>query len=214
LAGETVIADNDDCVRIDGEAVAAHGPGKRRRLGAVFVPEERNGHGAVPAMTLADNAFLTGFRRMDLIKNGLIQTEPTEAFASDIIQSFDVRTTGPAAEAGSLSGGNLQKFIVGREVRQEPGVMAINQPTWGVDAGAAAAIHQQLIDLSGRGAAVLVISQDLDEIFAVCDHICVMAEGHLSDVRPIGEVSVEEIGILMGGLHDQAASPATSQAEA
>jgi simple sugar transport system ATP-binding protein len=165
-------------------------------------------------MTLADNAFLTGFRRMDLIKNGLIQTEPTEAFASDIIQSFDVRTTGPAAEAGSLSGGNLQKFIVGREVRQEPGVMAINQPTWGVDAGAAAAIHQQLIDLSGRGAAVLVISQDLDEIFAVCDHICVMAEGHLSDVRPIGEVSVEEIGILMGGLHDQAASPATSQAEA
>jgi general nucleoside transport system ATP-binding protein len=214
LAGETVIADNDDCVRIDGNAVAAHGPGKRRHLGAVFVPEERNGHGAVPAMTLADNAFLTGFRRMNLIKNGLIQTEPTEAFANDIIQSFDVRTTGPAAEAGSLSGGNLQKFIVGREVRQEPGVMAINQPTWGVDAGAAAAIHQQLIDLSGRGAAVLVISQDLDEIFAVCDHICVMAEGHLSDVRPIGDVSVEEIGILMGGLHDQAASPATSQAEA
>ena len=88
--------------------------------------------------------------------------------------------------------------------------MAINQPTWGVDAGAAAAIHQQLIDLSGRGAAVLVISQDLDEIFAVCDHICVMAEGHLSDVRPVGDVTVEEIGILMGGLHDQAAPVAAA----
>ena len=209
LAGETTIDGSDDCIKIDGEGVASHGPGKRRRLGAVFVPEERNGHGAVPDLTLADNAFLTAFRRMNLVKGGLMQSAPTEAFAEDIIKTFDVRTTGPAAEAGSLSGGNLQKFIVGREVRQEPGVMAINQPTWGVDAGAAAAIHQQLIDLSARGAAVLVISQDLDEIFAVCDHICVMAEGHLSDIRPITDVTVEEIGILMGGLHDQS-SPAVA----
>ena len=214
LAGETRMTDNNDCIRIDGEAVAASSPAKRRALGAVFVPEERNGHGAVPAMTLAENAFLTAFHRMKLVKGGLIQTRPTEDFAADIIQSFDVRTTGPEADAGSLSGGNLQKFIVGREVRQEPGVMAINQPTWGVDAGAAAAIHQQLIDLSARGAAVLVISQDLDEIFAVCDHICVMAEGHLSEPRPIGDVTVDEIGLLMGGLHDQSSPPLEEETSA
>jgi simple sugar transport system ATP-binding protein len=166
------------------------------------VPEERNGHGAVPGMTLAQNAFLTAFRRLGLARHGLIQDGPTRAFAEKVIEAYDVRTTGPDAEAGSLSGGNLQKFIVGREVLQEPGVMVINQPTWGVDAGAAAAIHQELIDLAGRGTAVLVVSQDLDEIFAVCDRIAVMAEGKLSDARPIGDVTIEEIGLLMGGLHD------------
>lgn len=201
LAGEDVLTGNADAIAIDGQAIADKGPVQRRALAAVYVPEERNGHGAVPSMTLEENAFLTAFARLGLARNGLIQSAPTRDFAADVIQSFDVRTTGVDAEAGSLSGGNLQKFIVGREVRQEPGIMVINQPTWGVDAGAAAAIHQQLIDLAKRGAAVLVISQDLDEIFAVCDRITVMAEGHLSDSRPIGEATVEEIGILMGGLH-------------
>jgi len=210
LAGETVIDGKPDAVVIDGQSVAAQGPVERRALGAGFVPEERNGHGAIPDMSLEENAFLTAFGRLNLSRNGLIQRAPTREFAGDVIASFDVRTTGVDAEAGSLSGGNLQKFIVGREVRQEPGIMVINQPTWGVDAGAAAAIHQQLIDLATRGAAVLVISQDLDEIFAICDRITVMAEGRLSDSRPIDGVTVEDIGILMGGLHDlgDAAAPA------
>jgi general nucleoside transport system ATP-binding protein len=110
-----------------------------------------------------------------------------------------VRTTGPAAEARSLSGGNLQKFIVGREVKQSPGVLVVSQPTWGVDAGAASAIHQALIDLADNGAAVVVISQDLDEIFALADRIAVIAEGRLSQAIPVAEATVEQIGMWMGG---------------
>jgi len=122
-----------------------------------------------------------------------------------VIKSFDVRTTGPAAEARSLSGGNLQKFIVGREVKQSPKVLVVSQPTWGVDAGAAAAIHQALIDLADNGTAVIVISQDLDEIFALADRIAVIAEGKLSDSIPIAEASIEQIGLLMGGTHGASA---------
>jgi simple sugar transport system ATP-binding protein len=166
------------------------------------VPEERNGHGAVPDMSLSENGFLTAFRRMALSARGLIREVPTKSFADSIIKTFDVRTTGSGAEAGSLSGGNLQKFIVGREILQNPGVLVISQPTWGVDAGAASAIHQALLDLAAKGTAVLVISQDLDEIYAICDSVVVMSEGKMSKPRPMADVSIEEIGLLMGGLHD------------
>jgi simple sugar transport system ATP-binding protein len=202
LAGETEQEAAPDSIKIDGTSVAHFGPRRRRRLGATFVPEERNGHGAVPDMSLSENGFLTAFRRMALSARGLIREMPTKSFADNIIKTFDVRTTGSGAEAGSLSGGNLQKFIVGREIMQDPGVLVISQPTWGVDAGAASAIHQALLDLAAKGTAVLVISQDLDEIYAICDSVVVMAEGKMSKPRPMADVSIEEIGLLMGGLHD------------
>ena len=110
-----------------------------------------------------------------------------------------MRTPGAASEARSLSGGNLQKFIVGREILQRPGVLVVAQPTWGVDAGAASAVHQALLDLAANGAAVVVISQDLDEIFGLCDRIAVIAGGRLSPARPVGQFTIEEIGLLMGG---------------
>ena len=137
------------------------------------------------------------------MRTGLIAAGQAAAFAGKVIQSFDVRTTGPAAEARSLSGGNLQKFIVGREILQAPGVLVISQPTWGVDAGAAAAIYQALLDLADAGTAVLIISQDLDEIFSICDRIAVIYQGTLSEARPIRDVTVEEIGLLMGGAHPE-----------
>jgi len=202
LTGETVLPGNRDAIVIDGQPVAHKGPVVRRALGATFVPEERNGHGAVPSMPLTENALLTAFRRMGLVRSGLIDGGKTRGFADDIIRRFDVRTAGADADAGSLSGGNLQKFVVGREIIQHPGVLVISQPTWGVDAGAAAAIHQALLDLAANGAAVLVISQDLDEIFAICDRVAVISEGRLSDSRDIKSVTVDEIGLLMGGAHD------------
>ena len=143
-------------------------------------------------------------------RNGLINAGKTTGFAGDVIKSFDVRTTGPAAEARSLSGGNLQKFIVGREVKQSPKVLVVSQPTWGVDAGAASAIHQALIDLADNGAAVIVISQDLDEIFSLADRIAVIAEGRLSQSIPIAEASIEQIGLLMGGTHGAPATAASA----
>ena len=132
------------------------------------MPEERNGHGAVPGFTLADNAVLTARDRKGMVRHGLIIVRrPRAAYAEEVIRAFAVKATGPGATAGSLSGGNLQKFIMGREVLQMPEVLVVSQPTWGVDAGAAAAIHQALVDLAARGSAIVVISQDLDELLAL-----------------------------------------------
>ncbi len=204
LSGE-MLAPDADAVKIDNVPAGRMGPRERRALGGCFVPEERNGHGAVRDMSLSENAFLSGNVRKMLSRHGIINAAKSAGFADDVIRSFDVRTTGSAAEARSLSGGNLQKFIVGREVKQGPSVLVVSQPTWGVDAGAAAAIHQALMDLASGGAAVVVISQDLDEIFALCDRIAVIAEGRLSQAIPVAEATIEQIGQWMGGGHKAAA---------
>jgi simple sugar transport system ATP-binding protein len=198
LSGE-VRAAAPDQILLDGIPAGQLGPRERRKLGSCFVPEERNGHGAVTSMTLAENAFLSAYVRRLLARMGLISQPRTLDFAREIIARFDVRTTGPKAEAGALSGGNLQKFLVGREVLQAPGVLVINQPTWGVDAGAAAAIHRALIELAETGTTVVIISQDLDEIFLVCDRVAVIAGGRLSPPVAVKDATVEQIGLLMGG---------------
>jgi simple sugar transport system ATP-binding protein len=198
LSGE-VLAGRPESILIDGVPAGHMGPHERRRIHGCFVPEERNGHGAVTTMTLAENAFLSGFTRRALVRFGVIDRKKTFAFAENIIQAFDVRTTGPKAEARSLSGGNLQKFLVGREVLQEPAVLVINQPTWGVDAGAAVAIHEAIMALAATGAAVMIISQDLDEIFVLADRIAVIAGGRVSEPVLTRDATVESIGRLMGG---------------
>jgi simple sugar transport system ATP-binding protein len=211
LSGE-IAAGRPDNVLIDGVPVGHMGPNERRRLRGCFVPEERNGHGAVTTMSLAENAFLSGFLRAALAKFGIIDKPRTFKFAADIIKAFDVRTTGPKAEAKSLSGGNLQKFLVGREVLQDPSVLVINQPTWGVDAGAALAIHEAIMALAQQGAAVVIISQDLDEIFVLADRIAVIAGGRLSEPVPTREATIESIGRLMGGTSAPAPAPAEPEA--
>ena len=198
LSGE-VLAGRPESIMISGVAAGQMGPHERRRIQGCFVPEERNGHGAVTTMTLAENAFLSGFVRQALVRFGVINASKTSAFAERIIKSFDVRTTGAKAEARSLSGGNLQKFLVGREVLQEPAVLVINQPTWGVDAGAALAIHEAIMALAEAGAGVVIISQDLDEIFVLADRIAVIAAGRISAPVLKREATVESIGRLMGG---------------
>jgi simple sugar transport system ATP-binding protein len=198
LSGE-IPAGRPENIFIDGVAAGHMGPRERRRLRGCFVPEERNGHGAVTTMSLADNAFLSGFFRASLVRFGIIDSKRTTAFANDIIAKFDVRTTGAGAQARSLSGGNLQKFLVGREILQDPSVLVINQPTWGVDAGAALAIHEAIMALAAAGAAVIIISQDLDEIFTIADRIAVIAAGRLSAPVPTQQATIESIGRLMSG---------------
>ena len=206
LSGEVPV-DDPGAIAIDGKAVGQAGPQARRALGLGFVPEERLGHGAVPEMTLADNALLSAFGRMNLTTGGgVIRRDAAHRFADGVIRRFDVRTSGAEAEARSLSGGNLQKFIIGREIEQQPTILVAAQPTWGVDAGAAAVIHQALFDLADGGTAVLVVSQDLDELFAISDRLAVLNLGRLSKSYPTREVSTEQIGLLMGGLHDMAGS--------
>jgi simple sugar transport system ATP-binding protein len=198
LTGE-IPTDSPETIVLEGVAVGRSGPQRRRSLGACFVPEERNGHGAVETMTLSENAFLTARARRSLARFGFVNQARSVDFAREIIRRFDVRSTGPKAQARALSGGNLQKFLVGREVTQSPGALIVNQPTWGVDAGAAAAIHRALADLAEKGAAVVIISQDLDEIFLVCDRVAVIAGGRLSPPIPVEEATIEQIGLVMGG---------------
>jgi simple sugar transport system ATP-binding protein len=170
-------------------------------MGLLAAPEERLGHAAAPNMTLTENAMLTGATRKKLETNGMLNWSAARSFAEEVIARFDVRTPGPENAARSLSGGNLQKFVIGREVLQSPEILVVNQPTWGVDAAAAAAIRQALLDLAGQGAAVLVISQDLDELMEISGRFAALNEGRLSDIRPTAELTVEEIGLMMGGAH-------------
>jgi ABC-type uncharacterized transport system ATPase subunit len=148
-----------------------------------------------------DNALLSARNRAGLVRSGMVRRGAATRFAAQVIESFGVRCGGPGAAAASLSGGNLQKYIMGREILQGPGVLVVAQPTWGVDAGAAALIHGELLDLAAGGAAVLLISQDLDELLALSDQLAVLNHGQLSPLRPTAEVTPEELGLLMGGVH-------------
>jgi simple sugar transport system ATP-binding protein len=198
VSGEEPLAEKRP-IRILGTDAGRMRPGRRRRLGMGFVPEERLGRAAVPRMTLAENALLTAHRR-EMVKRGLIVFEAVDAFARLCIERYDVKCAGPYAQAKSLSGGNLQKYIMGREILQQPGLLVVAQPTWGVDVGAAAFIRQALIDLRTAGTAILVISEELDELFEICDRIAVIAKGRLSPTKRVADTSVEEIGVWMSGM--------------
>ena len=199
LSGEVPIAEKFP-VRICGFDAGRLAPGRRRRLGLCFVPEERLGRGAVPSMSLAENAILTAARTRGLLRHSLIDFKAARTFAEECIKRYNVKCGGPQAQARSLSGGNLQKFIVGREIMQDPKLLIVAQPTWGVDVGAAAFIRQAIIDLRNQGCAVLVISEELDELFEICDRIAVIAKGRLSPAKAAADTSVEEIGVWMSGM--------------
>jgi simple sugar transport system ATP-binding protein len=202
ISGETLSVERG-AVRLGDEAVGKLGPAGRRRLGLRFVPEERLGRGAVPEMSLADNCVLTG-ADSGLVRRGLVHYRAAREFARQTIARFAVKCNGELAPADSLSGGNLQKFIVGREIRHEPKVMLVAQPTWGVDVGASLQIHEALIDLRNAGAAVLVISEELDELFGLCDRLAVIAGGQLSIAVPAAQMATETVGRWMTGEFESA----------
>ena len=188
---------------IDGRACAHTGISERRQLGAAFVPEERLGHGAVAGIALSENVILTRHASDPVLtRAGLLQRGQAKNISARITKTFDVRASRLNADASSLSGGNLQKFVVGRELDRKPSLVVVNQPTWGVDVGAASLIRQALIDLARDQAAVLVISQDLDEIFEIADRVAVISRGELSTIYATGEVDLELIGLLMAGAHE------------
>ena len=199
LSGEAPSA--PEAVKMNGQPVGHLGPNERRAMGLLAAPEERLGHAAAPDMSLVENAALTGTIREHLADNGFISWAKTRAFADKIIAEFDVRTPDANNAARSLSGGNLQKFVIGREILQSPEVLVVNQPTWGVDASAAASIRQALLDLAEKGAAVICISQDLDELMEISDRFAALNEGRLSEPKPTKGLSVDEIGLMMGGSH-------------
>lgn len=199
LSGERS-APGEDVITIDGANVGFQSISQRRRLGAAFAPEERLGHGTAPAMSLSDNVILSGHATNNVVRAGFIDRPAALSWLDRVVKAFDVRKGPRDPAARALSGGNLQKFIVGRELLRNPGLFVVAQPTWGVDAGAAQIIRQALADHARAGAAVLVISQDLDELFEICDRIAVMFHGRLSAPQAAHTLSREEVGLLMGGM--------------
>ncbi|SDD58321.1 simple sugar transport system ATP-binding protein [Paracidovorax valerianellae] len=197
LSGEDMRA-QPAMVQVAGQAAGRMNPRRRRALGLHFVPEERLGRGAVPTMGLAHNLLLT--RSNCVGPGGWLRTGALQAQARAIIERFHVKAGGPHAAARSLSGGNLQKFIVGREIDANPKLLIVSQPTWGVDVGAAAQIRGEILALRDAGCAVLVLSEELDELFEICDRLHVVAKGRLSPSVPRAEATVERIGEWMSGL--------------
>ena len=216
LSGERLCTDAS-MIKLMGRPVGTLSPAKRRAQGLTFVPEERLGRGAVPPMSLAHNALLTGAQK-GMVRQGLILSGAMRSFSRAVIERFNVRCGDEQSIASSLSGGNLQKYIVGRETMLQPKMMIVAQPTWGVDVGAAQLIRQALVDLRDQGVALLVISEELDELFAISDRIAVLAGGCLSPSVRTAETSIEQIGIWMSGKFGEdaveARAPAASKMEA
>jgi len=202
LAGEILTpADGGSTVMLEGKPIGCLGPDARRDLGIHFIPEERLGRGAVPTHTLAENTGLTTHHR-GMVRWGFLNLSMRRKLASDTIETMDVRCGGAESTAQSLSGGNLQKFIVGRELVLGPKLLIAAQPTWGVDVGAAAAIRQRLIDLRDAGAALLLVSEELEELLEICDRIQVMFRGRLSPPVPVHSTDIDHVGLAMAGDFD------------
>ncbi|MBY8974268.1 ABC transporter ATP-binding protein [Rhodobacteraceae bacterium NNCM2] len=206
LIGEAPV--RPEMIEIDGHPMGHVSPTVRRLAGAAFVPEERMGHAAVTEMALPQNVLLSHHRAERLVRGGWIDRAKMRDWSERITNDFDVRASSWRPVAGSLSGGNLQKFVVGREILRNPGVLVVSQPTWGVDPGAATVIREALIRLAEAGAAVLIISQDLEELFALADRIAVIHGGELSPAEPVEDLTAERVGLLMAGVRPDLAGAA------
>lgn len=204
LSGEVVLPHSQKhCIELLGMPVGHESAARRRDLGLSFVPEERLGRGAVPPISLAENALLTA-HRMGMTRRGMVRKQTRDSFTDQCITDMDVRCSGKKAAASSLSGGNLQKFIVGREIMMAPKVLIVSQPTWGIDVGAAAMVRQRLIDLRDTGTAILLISEELEELFEISDRMVVIFKGKASHALDARTTDAELIGRMMIGDTNEA----------
>ena len=198
LTGENIIFDSGSII-FENKQITTFNPKKRRDLSIAFVPENRLGHSAVPELSLSENILLSQFPNNHFTNNGIINHQNIETHVNKVIKNFNVVTPDSYAKASSLSGGNLQKFVIGREISSNPKLLIISHPTWGIDAGAEFAIRESLINLSKKGTSIIVISQDLDELFEITHSLSVIFDGTLSKSYQTKNVSIEKIGLLMGG---------------
>jgi simple sugar transport system ATP-binding protein len=198
-----VAAADEGTVSILGTDVTGKGPKAARRAGLAFVPEDRLGTGLVPGLSLTDNMLLTRPRGV-FVNRRAARAEVTEA-----IDDYDIKTTGPEAQARLLSGGNAQKVLLARELDGlgEPGgpqALVVSSPTRGLDIGAAEFVRGLLHEARERGAAVLLISEDLDEVRSLSDRIAVLYRGRIALEGPTDDLDIEEIGLAMAGVDREA----------
>jgi simple sugar transport system ATP-binding protein len=209
LSGEETTS--ADAIRLLNKNIGALEPIARRQLGFAFVPEERLGRGAVPDMSLEKNTLLSS-AHLGLVKNGWINIEKVKNLGQHILDKYKVKSAGLHAQAKSLSGGNLQKFILGREIEQDPKLLACSHPTWGVDIGAAVLIRHALIALRDKGAAIIVVSEDIDELYQICDRLCAICDGQLSPIKNTQDINIEQLGQWMAGQFKSSDQPAVTGA--
>ena len=198
LTGEYLVRDKDTII-FNNKDLSFMKPNERRKHGLSFIPEERIGHATISSFKLSDNFYLTDYINKDSSKFGIVNNQFNKSNAENIVKNYDVRIPYENPTASSLSGGNLQKFIVGREISRAPKLLIASQPTWGVDIGAALEIRKQIINIAENGALVILISQDIDEIFMLSDVISVIYDGKLSKQFNKNKISIEQVGLLMGG---------------
>jgi simple sugar transport system ATP-binding protein len=207
LSGEETTS--ADAIRLLNINIGHLEPATRRKLGFAFVPEERLGRGAVPNMSLEQNTLLSS-SHLGLVNNGWINFDKVKQLGQSILGKYKVKSSGLQSQAKSLSGGNLQKFILGREIEQDPKLLACSHPTWGVDIGAAVLIRHALIELRDKGAAIIVVSEDIDELYQICDRLCAICDGEISPVKNTPDVSIEQLGQWMAGQFKSNEAPAVN----
>ena len=198
LTGEDIKVQSGEII-FNKKKITFSKPQERRDMSIGFVPEDRSGHSAVPELTLAENVLLCQFANNKFTKNGIINNKSISKYANEIISKFNVMTEGDSSKASSLSGGNLQKFVIGREILSKPELLIISHPTWGIDAGATQYIRNELIKLSNQGTSIIIISQDLDELIQLSNRIAVIYNGELSNSLETDSLDIKKIGLLMGG---------------
>ena len=201
LIGENTSIDSGE-ILFNDKNIESLNPQKRRNLSISFVPENRLGHSAVPELTLSENILLSQFPNNNFSKNGILNNKFIDEHAKQVIKDFNVVTPGSDAKASSLSGGNLQKFVIGREISSRPKLLIISHPTWGIDAGAEHSIRESLIELSNNGTSIIVLSQDLDELIEITHRIAVIFEGKLSEPLNTKDIDITKLGLLMGGKNE------------
>jgi ABC-type uncharacterized transport system ATPase subunit len=187
-------------VILAGQPLAPGDVAKRRDRGMAYIPQDRNHRGTVRGLSLIKNVIVDAYRRPPLSRHGLLKSREMRAFTEETIHRFLVKADSPDAPAATLSGGNLQKLVVGRELRAQPRCLIAEDPTQGVDIGSTEFIRRQIIDLAREGAAVLLVSQDLQEVMGCCDRILVMYRGRVVGERTPSTTTEEGIGLLMAGI--------------
>jgi len=201
LIGENCSIDSGE-ITFKKTNIESYNPQKRRDLSIAFVPENRLGHSAVPELTLSENILLSQFPNNNFSNNGILNNSFIEDYTKQVINNFNVVTPGSDAKASSLSGGNLQKFVIGREISSNPKLLIISHPTWGIDAGAEYSIRQSLINLAKNGTSIIVLSQDIDELIEITHRMAVIYDGSLSKSFITKEIDITKLGLLMGGKND------------
>jgi general nucleoside transport system ATP-binding protein len=198
-------------IQVGEKDLSGRSPAAVLRAGVGYVSEDRQVWGLFPDLSIAENLISERHSQEPFSRRGFLQAREIRTTAEDIVRGFDIRPPEPGLRVGVLSGGNKQKVVIARTLAKRPSVLVINQPTRGVDVGASEYIRQRILEERGRGAAILLVSADLDEILLLSDRIAVMFEGRLMATIGAEQATPDTLGLLMAGrsLDEEALSSRT-----